>query len=406
MNEQSLQSEKREVNFDDVASRLQEIAADFTSPSPEGEEPSSDEDFATRGVHFIEEVNKAYKGTVARCGENALRSFPRFSSGILSLDLGLCGGWPIGKMGLIIGPESSGKTTLSMKAAGQIKHHDAFTGLHYSQFEDPKDFTPCRTAFVDLEFTFDAKWAAQHGWNPDYDILIQPDYAEQAIDIVQQLIEQKVAQLIIVDSIAAMIPSAEYTDSAEDHQVGLQARLCNKACRKWTSALAKAGQGDTIPPTIIMLNQFREKIGILFGDNRTFPGGKGQRYTSSIRLELNPAKVDNSEKKEFGIGEFGGIVKKNKTGVPRITFGYRMALKNTKEMPIGSVDNLKQLVDKAKALGVLRKSESKNTKVNWESCGKEFRTQKEFNALLCSDPSFGREVWNHVLQAHLDEVTK
>lgn len=346
---------------------------------------------------FLSSINSTYKSEVV--GRSiAKHGIKRFSTGVHSLDVSLGGGWPFGRIGIIAGNESTGKTLLSLKAAASICNYDRETRLHKSEV-DPDKFTPCAALFVDIEGTFDAKWAKNHGWDDSVNVVARPDYAEQAIDIVDFALRENTFDLIVVDSIAAMTPSKEISDSAEDWQVGLAARLVNKAMRKWSASLNKASQeSDRGGPMLLCLNQIREKVGVIYGDPRVLPGGKGQLFASSLILWTKSAKVlDDPTSKSSAYVTLGGVVKKNKTYIPSMEYAFTMALTDTEDYFLGEIDNDKSIVKVGKKFGVL------NRQTGEFGCDElRGRTEEVFRGLLKLNDNLYKRLWD----ASVDEAVK
>ncbi len=191
-----------------------------------------------------------------------------FSSGSLSIDKALgIGGWPKGRIIEIYGPESSGKTTIALHAIAEVQKQGGIA------------------AFIDAEHSIDPIYARNLGVDINNLILSQPDSGEQALEIVDSLTKSGAIDLIVVDSVAALVPEAELNGEMRDQVIGAQARLMSKALRKITGSLYKN------KTSIIFINQIREKIGVIFGNPETTPGGKALKFYSSIRLEVR--KIQN-----------------------------------------------------------------------------------------------------------------
>jgi recombination protein RecA len=344
---------------------------------------------------FMDRVNSSYSGAVIKASGTSHGGLVvrRFSSGILSLDCALGGGWPFSRIALVAGEESTGKTLLTLKAAETIQDYDTHTHLHRSRVQS---FEPCKTLFVDVEHSFDEIWAKAHGWSSD-NAIVQPETAEQAIDITTEAIRANLFDLIIVDSIAALTPSKEIEESSEDFQVGLGARLTNKAFRRWTASLSRASQDfEQGGPALMCLNQFRLKVGINYGDPRVLPHGKGQRFAAAIIVYTKAAEVKDNEQKEHGTGTYSGIVFKNKTYIPRINYKFGMTLKDTETANKGIVDNLKQLEKLGKQYNVITKREKGS---GWRVGSDEFKTLTEIRERAAVDPEFKLLLWRSVVKA-------
>tara|TARA_Y100001933_G_scaffold261904_1_gene317698 strand:+ start:365 stop:1516 length:1152 start_codon:yes stop_codon:yes gene_type:complete len=210
------------------------------------------------------QIEKSFgKGSIMRLDEDAYLSIPGISTGALSLDLALGGrGIPRGRIVEIFGPESSGKTTLALTV---VSHAQKTGGV---------------AAFIDAEHALDPSWARKLGVNIDDLLVSQPDTGEQALDICELLVRSNAVDVIVVDSVAALIPRAEIEGEMGDSHVGLQARLMSQAMRKLTGVIARSNC------TVIFINQIREKIGVMFGSPETTPGGRALKFYSSVRIDI------------------------------------------------------------------------------------------------------------------------
>lgn len=212
----------------------------------------------------LKEIRKQFgEGSVMKLGDKNAISVDVIPTGSLVLDevLGV-GGYPRGRVIEIYGPESSGKTTFALHAIAEVQKIGG------------------RAAFIDAEHAIDPLYAKSLGVNIDELILSQPDSGEQALDIANMLIRSQAIDLVVVDSVAALVPQAELDGEMTDMQVGMQARLMSKALRKITGSLNNASC------SIIFINQLREKVGIMFGNPETTPGGRALKFYSTVRLEV------------------------------------------------------------------------------------------------------------------------
>ncbi len=208
------------------------------------------------------QIEKTYgKGSIMRLDGDA-PAHPGFSTGAISLDLALGGrGMPRGRIVEIYGPESSGKTTLALTVAAHAQKEGV-------------------AAFIDAEHALDPSWAKRLGVNLEELLVSQPDTGEQALEICELLVRSNAVNIIVIDSVAALIPRAEIEGEMGDSHVGLQARLMSQAMRKLTGAIAKSDA------TVIFINQIREKIGVMFGSPETTPGGRALKFYSSVRVDI------------------------------------------------------------------------------------------------------------------------
>ena len=232
------------------------------------------------------------KGSIMKLGDNKHMKVDVCSSGCLSLDIALgVGGYPKGRIIEIYGPESSGKTTFALQA---IAAHQREGG---------------RAAFIDAEHALDPVYAEKLGVNIDELLLSQPDTGEQALEICEALVRSEALSIIVIDSVAALVPQAEIDGEMGDSHVGLQARLMSQALRKLSGSINKT------KTTCIFINQLREKVGVMFGNPETTPGGRALKFYASIRLDIRRA-----EQLKMGEGIVGNrtVIKvvKNKVAPP------------------------------------------------------------------------------------------
>ena len=212
----------------------------------------------------LSDIEKQFgKGSIMKLGDNKHLKVDVCSSGCLSLDIALgVGGYPRGRIIEIYGPESSGKTTFALQA---IAEHQKAGG---------------RAAFIDAEHALDPVYAERLGVDIDELLLSQPDTGEQALEICDALVRSEAVSIIVIDSVAALVPQAEIDGEMGDSHVGLQARLMSQALRKLSGTISKTNT------TCIFINQLREKVGVMFGNPETTPGGRALKFYSSIRLDI------------------------------------------------------------------------------------------------------------------------
>ncbi len=217
------------------------------------------------------------KGSIMRLGDASKMRVETISTGALTLDLALGGGYPKGRVIEIYGPESSGKTTLTLHAIAEIQRNGGVA------------------AFVDAEHALDPVYAASLGVDVENLLVSQPDTGEMALEIVDQLIRSAAVDLVVVDSVAALTPRSEIEGEMGDHSVGAQARLMSQAMRKITGNIGKSGC------TVIFLNQLRLKIGITYGNPETTTGGNALKFYASVRLDIRRIQTLKRGTEEYGI---------------------------------------------------------------------------------------------------------
>ncbi|TDQ39713.1 recombinase RecA [Aureibacillus halotolerans] len=217
----------------------------------------------------LRQIEKQFgKGSIMKLGEQSDRKISTTSSGSLALDIALgVGGYPRGRIIEVYGPESSGKTTVALHAIAETQQNGG------------------TAAFIDAEHALDPEYAQKLGVNIDELLLSQPDTGEQALEIAEALVRSGAVDILVIDSVAALVPKAEIEGEMGDSHVGLQARLMSQALRKLSGAISKS------KTTAIFINQIREKIGVMFGNPETTPGGRALKFYSSVRLEVRRAET-------------------------------------------------------------------------------------------------------------------
>lgn len=211
----------------------------------------------------LESIEKQFgKGSIMKLGEGHKQNVETVSTGALSLDLALGGGIPRGRVIEIYGPESSGKTTLTLHAIAEVQRNGG------------------TAAFIDAEHALDPQYAKRIGVDIENLLLSQPDNGEQALEIVETLVRSNAVDIIVVDSVAALVPRAEIEGDMGDSLPGLQARLMSQALRKLTSVISKS------KATVVFINQIRMKIGVMFGNPETTTGGNALKFYASLRMDI------------------------------------------------------------------------------------------------------------------------
>jgi recombination protein RecA len=240
----------------------------------------------------LNQIERSFgKGAIMRLGDATRMRVETISSGALTLDLALGGGLPKGRVIEIYGPESSGKTTVALHALAEVQRNGGIA------------------AFVDAEHALDPTYAAALGVDIDNLLISQPDTGESALEIVDQLVRSAAVDIVVIDSVAALVPRAEIEGDMGDTHVGLQARLMSQALRKITGNIGKSGC------TVIFINQLRQKIGVTYGSPETTTGGNALKFYASVRLDIR--RIQTLKK---GTDEYGNRVKvkvaKNKVAPP------------------------------------------------------------------------------------------
>lgn len=273
----------------------------------------------------LESIKKSYgSGSIFKLGETAGLNIETFSSGSISLDKALGGGIPKGRIIEVYGPESGGKTTIALHMVAEVQKNGGIAG------------------FIDAEHALDPNYAAKLGVNINELYISQPDNGEQALEIAETLIRSGGVDLIVVDSVAALVPQAEIDGDMGDAHVGLQARLMSQALRKLTSIVSKTNC------TVVFINQLREKVGIMFGNPETTTGGRALKFYASVRLEVRRTETIKLSGESVANRVKVKVVK-NKVAPPfkeaqfDITFGK-------------GIDRTKELVEMSVEEGLIKKA--------------------------------------------------
>ncbi|MGL5722106.1 MAG: recombinase RecA [Brevinema sp.] len=276
----------------------------------------------------IGQIDKAYgKGSIMRLGAREVEAIPVIPTGALTLDMALgVGGIPYGRICEIYGPEASGKTTLTLSIIAQAQ----------------KQGSTC--AFIDAEHALDPEYAKNIGINIDDLLISQPDNGEQALEIAEALVRSGAVELIVIDSVAALVPKNEIDGNMGDAVMGMQARLMSQALRKLTGIVSKA------KCSVIFINQIRNKIGVMYGSPETTTGGMALKFYSSVRIE-----VRKKEALKKGDEIYGNLVNvkviKNKMAPPHRTAQF--------EIHFGKgISGTSCIVDAAEALGIISRKGS------------------------------------------------
>jgi len=361
---------------------------------------------------LLTDINKRYDGVavISKASDSDELQRPDFiRTGILALDTALGGGVPVGRILYIRGEYSSGKTLLSLKCAAAYQRHCRncckpmydwdeirMKKTHKKCCKDPEG---SRVVWMDAEKSWDSKWAARQGVDPKKLYVMRTEFAEQSIDVADDLIRSGQVDLLVVDSVAHLTPSIEIIESAEKMQMAAQAKLMNKAMRVWGSAMShdSVKSGRMMGCSIILINQIRHRIGVFYGSPETSPGGRGMDFAADIKLKVKK-KGYLKNKMGMTIGQNIEIVaEKNKLAPPMRTNEFDIAFVSDKASGrvAGSTNYEMQVLRLANYWGLVQLAGS------WYTLAKGIRHQGEKKAAdwLASDAGepvlkmLDKEIW-------------
>ncbi len=314
----------------------------------------------------LADIEKQFgKGSIMKLGDESHNEIDTVSSGSLTLDIALgVGGYPKGRIIEIYGPESSGKTTFALEAIAEVQKAGG------------------KAAFIDAEHALDPVYAKNLGVDINDLLLSQPDTGEQALEICEALVRSEAISIVVIDSVAALVPQAEIEGEMGDSHVGLQARLMSQALRKLSGTISKT---NTIA---IFINQLREKVGVLFGNPETTPGGRALKFYSTIRLDVRRGEQIKNGDNVIGNKTNVKIVK-NKVAPPFKTASVEI-------MYGQGVSREAEILDLASEIGIVDKSGAWYS-YNGEKIGQGKENAKQF---LRDNPAIKEEIENKVRESH------
>jgi len=337
---------------------------------------------------ILEQINKKYgKGSIVKAGDvEQYLAVSRIKTGVLAVDLVTGGGIPRGRLTRLFGRESSFKTMLALMVIAR------------AQEEERERQSGHKCVFIDTENTFDPEVAKNLGIDLGELLLTQPDTLEQAGDVIALLLNSGKVDLLVWDSIAASTPQAEYEASLEDWQQGLGARLVNKLIRKITAASIKPGI-DGFKPTVVVINQIREKIGVMYGNPETTPYGKQQLFQNSLDLRMSVKKVeviDKTKNPKPLYAEVGVTVNKSKVCIPKRSAVFRFWLRDYEGHCFGDTEEEKLMFSMANSMGLITMGDGGGYWFGQIHA----RTQKEFREILRGDLTFQNQLRNSIISVY------
>jgi recombination protein RecA len=333
--------------------------------------------------------------TLLRASDNKILDTERLPTGIFDLDYALGGGFPVGKISTLYGPKSAGKTTVFLKAIAIAQR----TCSNCYTMWDPEagncacgDFREHVCAFLDVEGTLDTAWARTLGVNTDSLIVDVPEYAEQALDIGEALLRSGDVDVLCLDSLAFLVPRKEIEHSVAKDMMGVQPRLIGSGIRKFVSAINGVGRDTGRRPTVFFTNQIRFKLGMLFGNPETTPGGQGPGFASAVEVRVQGMKYELHDvtKKPMWV-DMKFRIMKNKTFGARMEGEYRMMLSSTPTKAVGDTCDEPSLISWGEKVGLITRDKGYNC------LGRNFRIKADMVESLEADHQFQQELRDHLL---------
>lgn len=339
---------------------------------------------------LLKQINKRYGGNTVVLAEDSpnLSRRNRVKTDIPAFDWAIGGGIPTGSITTLLGEFSSGKSILALQIAAAfnrvcrncgkaLKTRDPIT-TQITRKTCCANPEPMKTVWFDAEGSFQNGWAEQQGVDLGSTYVLRSEFAEQGIDVADAVLRSGQCDLLVVDSVAQLTPSVEIEESSEKWQMGTHARLMNKAMRKWVSAQNAGSLARAYSPTIILINQIRHKIGVIYGSPETSPGGKGLEFAASVIVRCKRKSwIEDDAKRPIG-HEMEVAFKKNKTAPPNRTAGFKFFFKGS-DYAAGATNYSEQLVHQAEFWGIVKRTGA------WYQLAKDIKAQGSVQAALKLD---------------------
>lgn len=383
-----------------MARKSKESADDETDSTSDTavEEGSENKDRLTSllASELMAKIHKKHGGSILmRASDFKVQERPRISTGIFQLDYALGGGFPVGLVSTLYGNKSSSKTSTFLRSIGNAQKMCSNCNKYLTDEEwgcrckKSREFV---VAFMDVEGTLDIPWAKSLGVATDKLLLSVPEYAEQALDLSEALVRSCACDILVLDSIAFLTPQKEIEESIEKDQMGIQPRVVGRGIRKFIAAVNGVGNETGRRPTVWFTNQIRMKLGVLFGNPETQPGGNAPGFAAATETKLWSGKyeMDDATKKPLAV-EINFRVEKNKTSGAKMEGTYRMYLSDTSLKKKSDIDDDAQLVDHGERVGLIVRSGG------YQCNGESFRIKEDLINRLAKDSLFKSRLWNTVM---------
>lgn len=360
-----------------------------TDPEAPAASPSKSRLGALLASDLIGKLKKKHGETaLLRASDFNVQHVPRVPTGIFDLDYALGGGFPLGRISIVYGPKSAAKTTLFLKT---IANAQKMCSNCNTMLEEGKckcgSYRETVVAYIDVEGALDLTWAQRLGVDTEAMLLSVPEYAEQALDLGEALLRSGEVDVLVIDSIAFLSPQKEVEESVEKETMGQQSRLVGKGVRKFVAALNGVGKETGRRPTVLFTNQIRFKLGMLFGNPETQPGGQAPGFASSVEVRVSPLKYEHDEMTKKPMwADFRFKVEKNKTFGAKMEGEYKLILADTETKQVGETADEGAMVEWGEKFGVITRDGGYNC------LGRKFRIKAELEKALETDKVLKKEL--------------
>lgn len=340
---------------------------------------------ALLGSKLIADIRKSHGANILTvAAENRIRNLPRVSTGIFFLDYALGGGFPVGRNNIVWGHKSTGKTVICLKTMANAQRQ---CGNCYAIVPDGqkcvcKNYRETVCAFLDTEGSWTDDWARFHGVNPERVLLSVPEYAEQTLDIAEALLRTGELDFLVIDSLAFLTPASEIKESTGKALQAEQARVLGRGIRKFVAALNWLGNRKGRRPTILCTNQIRMKVGLLFGNPETQPGGHAPGFSATTEIKTSGGKYEMDEITGLPLHvDLKFKTEKNKSFGAKVEGEWRLMLADTDIKKKGEVYEEPAMVEMGIKLGLVEKE---GNKLIWQ--GNEYKSKTMMSTALIQEP--------------------
>lgn len=344
-------------------------------------------------------IRKKYgEGLLMKASDYAVQRVPRIPTSIFPLDYALGGGFPAGRVNMLYGPKSASKTTTFLKTIANAQKMCAacwqFTPCECGNYREPV------VAFFDVEGTLDAEWAQCHGVNTDRMLLSIPEFGEQVFDIGEGLLRSGDCDIMVVDSLAFLVPAKEVEELMEEKEfMGIQPRMIGKGIRKFIAAMNSAGNETGHRPTIFFTNQIRMKLGVMFGNPETTPGGMAAGFANSVEVRVSPGKAEVDEETGVPIAiDMRFKVEKNKCGPPKMEGEYRLYLSDNGFKKKGEIYDENIVIGFAQRMGLVT-----GAGASWKALGQQFGSKSAIEHEMFTNPEFSKSLRDATMKLLLNK---